>query len=551
MKRILCLVLCLMLAIPGALAETADTLPKLFMRQLSGGNGNGARGYISIKASGVAEWLNMLLPFTAADIQIRAIGEKQGDASDSVTDDDDWQVKFYVKDSQGAEKGISWLYGDPEGIYFKSELLPDILLSLPVEKVHLLYQIFRGEFSDLFFAFDPMELTSPGAHGNASAYKAIAGMFAIPEDEWEEKWMPVLEKYFLHLDLWMASFSEASVLNEDEGGLKMAAAYTIPAEEIKAEAKYLIGQMLYDSELQNLLLPLVTMEQRITYLNPQMLYFYEACIDAIELNGDVVLSREMSALGEVVKTTVELPLPKMANTLTEDVDRAVTGLLELPYDDLLADVDRIRVTQSGKERSITLYSDVRTVTLVAEVSTSAAGETVMAGTISISPVDDTQEKLYSAAFKCSHSHRIWQDEKYLDHDTSAFSLSIEPDAASVEDGFQPVGVEVSVDYRHNPNKQEGPAQVNINVDAQLPDANVAVEAVMRITTEMTMAQLPETGMQDVTAMSDEEREILLNTFVLNAMDAMSALYETETDASVVNETTPAAAEPTAVPPVNE
>lgn len=103
MKRLLCLVLCLMFAIPVALADTADTLPKKFNRQLVGGNG--MRGYMNITASGVAEWLDALLPFTATQIQIRAAGQKQGEMSEFVTDDDDWQVRFYAKNSEGKEAG--------------------------------------------------------------------------------------------------------------------------------------------------------------------------------------------------------------------------------------------------------------------------------------------------------------------------------------------------------------------------------------------------------------------------------------------------------------
>ena len=49
MKRILCLLLCLMLMIPSAIGETADTLSKRFARQLT--SGNGIRGYLSLTAS--------------------------------------------------------------------------------------------------------------------------------------------------------------------------------------------------------------------------------------------------------------------------------------------------------------------------------------------------------------------------------------------------------------------------------------------------------------------------------------------------------------------
>ena len=272
MKRVLCLLLCLMMIVPFAAAETADTLPKRFARQMSGGNG--VRGYARISASGLADWLSVLLPFTATDIQIRAIGEKQGEMSQDILDDDDWQVKLYAENSAKEEVGTTYLYGDPKGVYLQSELLPGTVLSVPVEQTHLLYEFFSGEWADLFFSFDPMEMKADGVNGNAAAYEAIANVLGIPAEEWEAKWLPVLEKYSLYLDLWLAGYGDpAFVTGEDVGSLRMTATYTIPAEDLKKEAKYIIGLMLYDNDLQSLLLPYVTMEQRVTYLNPTMVYF--------------------------------------------------------------------------------------------------------------------------------------------------------------------------------------------------------------------------------------------------------------------------------------
>ena len=549
MKRILCLVLCLLLAVPAALAETADTLPKRFVRQLSGGNG--ARGYISISASGVADWLNMLLPFTASDIQVRAIGEKQGEMSQSISDDDDWQVKFYVKDAMGKEAGTTWLYGNPDGVYFQSDLLPDTLLTFPVKQVNLLYQLFHGEFSELLFAFDPMDMKAPGKNGNASAYKAIAEMLEIPEEEWTAEWLPVLDKYFTHLDLWLAGYGESSIISaEDAGSLKMSASYTIPVEELKTEAKYIIGQMMYDNDLQNLLIPLVTLEQRITYLNPQMVYFYEACIDALELNGDVILSREMSAMGEVVSTTVELPLPKLPEKVSGAVGSAVKNLLQLPYDNLLQGMERLVMTQSGKDRTIKLCGSTRTVT----VTSAPADENAVTGKISIIPSDGAAESKIAAEYSMFYAHRIWQDEKYLDHDTIEFAFSVKPDSESTGEGtleFQPVDVAWTLDYRNNPHQQDSPVQVNLDIDAKLPDAEMTVEAVLRITTQMTMEYLSTAGAEDLTELSEEQKEALLSTFVLHAVDVMASLDGNETMNAETGAIVQPAAEPTAVPPMNE
>lgn len=351
--------LCLLLAFSCSAAETADTLPKLLVRQLTAGYG--VRGYANITATGVADWLNYVLPFTVTDIQIRAIGEKQGTVSQAIDDDDDWQVRFYAKNSEDAEVGTTWLYGNPDGICFQSELLPGTVLSIPVEGVHLLYQIMRGDFKELFFAFDPMNLLAPGSNGNTSAYTGIANLLGISEESWSEQWLPVLEKYFLHLDLWLMGYGNPDFVTGKSGGLSMTGTYTIPVSDLKKEAKYLIGQMIFDNDLQALLVPHVTMEQRITYLNPSMVYFYEACIDAIPLEGDIVLSREMSAMGDIVSTSVSLPLPALPDELIVPLGEAAGALFGLSYDDLFSGMNRITISQQESERHLILSGEARTI----------------------------------------------------------------------------------------------------------------------------------------------------------------------------------------------
>lgn len=543
LKRFLCIMLCLLLVVPAAIAEAANTLPKRFIRQLSGGNG--ARGYINVTASGVAEWLNILMPFTATDIQVRAIGQKQGDMSASITDDDEWQIKFYAKDQAGKEAGVSWLFGDPKGMYFKSELLPDVLLKVQVNQVHLLYQLFKGELSEMFFAFDPMELKVPGVNGNATAYQALANVLGVDEKDWNADWLPVLEKYFQHLELWLAGYGEASIVSENPGKLTMSASYTIPANEFKNEAKYIIGQMMYDNDLQELLIPHVTMEQRITYLNPQMVYFYEACIDALVLEGDITFSREMSALGEVVSSTISLPLPKLPEKLTAPANAAMQKLLGLPYADLLEGAERLTISQKGAERQMTIHSSKRTFT-VNGVEKAFDNGTEFTGTLEITPAEEAQEQAVSAAFAVSHGHRLWQDEKYIDHDTTEMKFSVKP-VTEENEAIVPVAVAVTVDYRNNPNQQDSPVQVNLIVDADLPNAQVAVEAVMRITTQLTMQKMSGEGATDISVLTAEEKDQLLKSFVQNAAVTMTSLYEAPADGGSAE----SSAEPTAVPPANE
>lgn len=568
MKKFLCILLCLVFAVSAALAETADTLPRKFVRQLTGGTGNGIRGKMSITASGVAEWLNVLLPFTASEIQIRALGEKQGELSDEVSDDDDWQIRLYAQNNDGQAVGTTWLYGNPEGIYLRSELLPDTLLTLPVEQVNLLYQVFKGEYTDLFFAFDPVGMTKPGANGNASAYQAIANMFQIPAEEWALEWMPVLEKYFLHLDLWLTSYGDPSFMTGDTGALTMSATYSIPSKDIKKEAKYLIGQMLYDTDLQNLLLPYVTLEQRITYLNPSMVYFYEACIDALPLEGDVVLAREMSSMGEIVSTSVSLPIPALPDNLIAPISKTAASMLDLPYEDLLSGMNRISMKHEADMREITLSGAKRTMTMTAKENIEENGSTVN-GAVIITPAIGVDENSLSAAFTFSQNHRIYQDENYLDHDTTEFSFSIEPDLSMLSEDdpfrntyvdFSPLAMNVTLDYSNNTYQQNKPVQINFKGSAKLPDAQIDVDVVLRITTNLSMTTLPTTGGENVLEVSDERWNEILELLTNNGTKAMSSLYtaaqpldvpveEPKTTPEAEQENAPAS-EPTAVPPMS-
>lgn len=142
----------------------------------------------------------------------------------------------------------------------------------------------------------------------------------------------------------------------------------------------------------------------------------------------------------------------------------------------------------------------------------------------------------------SSGHRIWQDEKYLDHDTTEMEFSVKPVNEDSE-AFKPVSVAVALDYRNNPNQQDSPVQVNLNVNAELPDAMVAVEAVMRITTQLSMEKLSSEGAKDTSLLTENEVNDLKQLFVCNAAALVASLY-----GETMEETTP---EPTEVPPVTE
>ena len=73
-------------------------------------------------------------------------------------------------------------------------------------------------------------------------------------------------------------------------------------------------------------------------------------------------------------------------------------------------------------------------------------------------------------------------------------------------------------------------QLNIDLAAVLADAEVTVDANLRIAERWAHELLPMTGAEDIMTMSDARREELRTLFVTNAMHTMTLLLAQPTEA---------------------
>ncbi len=544
MKRLFCLLICLALFMPCAIADETVDLPRLFNAQFITG-GHGVRGKATITVSGVAPWLELLMPFTASEIQIRAIGMPQGELADMVADDDRWQLRLYVEGNEDPSAGDTYLYNGPDGVYIRSELLPGKVLKVPANGVHLLYDLARQGWDELLFGFDPFNMTGWNENDLPKAYEAMADVFGIDADVWEAEWAPVMQKYELETDLWLTSYSTAATEKTEDGSLVMSAVYTIPAEDVKAMAKEIIGSMLYDGELQALLAPLVSDEVRAVYLNPSLIYFYNACIDALPLTGDIVLSREMTAMGEPVSTTVSLPIPQLPAELADAAGKVLAQAFSLPYEDALNGMNRLIIRSAGSESSIEISGTRRTVTLTAQAAETENARDI-AGALRIVPAVGVEEAPLFAAYTLRLEDKVYEDEDYVTHEEHLVALNIMSDdtlgAAANQASFAPISIAFSAHYRNDSHGENKPVQINLALKLQVADADVSADVVLRTRSKWEMVQLPVEDAIDLTAVSDEQLEQLRSEFISNAISTMVYLN--------VPEATDAPEEaPSAVPPL--
>lgn len=529
MKRFLCILLCLLLVCPAAMAD--DYTPTQLFRQQFIVGGNGLRGTVSITASGVAEWVDLLMPFASSPLQVRVIGMAQGGMSYAVTDDEDWQMKLWAKDAAGEQQGLTYIYGDPQGLYIRSELLPDVLLTLPVKGVNLPYQLFDGEVLLLLMAFDLLDLNAADNGGNTTAYSAVAEVSSIEPEIWENDWAPVLNKYDTLMDMWLSAYASPTVVSGGTGSMTLRTTYEIPAEDMKAQTKYIIGLMLVDGDLQALLAPFLTDEQHSLYLNPAMLWFYEHCIDLAPLNGSILLEREMTAKGETASMTISLPLPPLPQELTASLSRTVADIFGLPATDVFDGVDRISIRQADGVVSVSLSSPMRTITFVVSSSTQEDDAVSCEGFFRITPAVGVDEAPLSAAFNWQSSSRIWQDEDYNTHEDFTWALTLAPDLsmASPDDPFHstyvdfaPVSLSANVGYTRK-EKAGSPVQLSVEITGVLPGGEFGVTASLKVAERWAHEDLPTTGGENLITMSPERREALRTTFINNAITTMTTL----------------------------
>lgn len=528
MKRFLCILLCLLLAAPAALADYTPT--ELFRTQFITG-GNGLRGTASITVAGVADWLDLLLPFAGTKLQVRIIGEKQGAMSALVTDDEDWQMKLWAKDAAGEQQALTCLYGSPEGILLQSALLPDTLLMLPVKGVNLPYQLAQGDMLQLLTSFDLLGLNAADNGGNTPAWSAMSELGGIDAAIWEADWAPVLAKYDTLMDMWLSAYATPAVVSGAMGSMTLRTSYDIPAADVKAQTKYILGLMLVDGELQALMTPLMTDEQRSLYFNPAMLWFYEHCIDIAPLNGSILLEREMTARGETRAMTISLPLPTLPAELTDSLGKLAAQIFSLPYTNAFEGVDRISLRQEDGTLSVSLTSAARTITLIVDAQEGTEDGLRCEGFFRIIPAVGVEEPPLSAAFGWTSSERMYEDDDYNTHEDFAWSLEIMPDESIVssEDPFAstyvefaPVAFSASAGFMKK-DKAASPVQLELTISAVLPDAEITVEASLKVAERWEHDPVPAGAAEDVTKLTDDRRDALRTIFLTNAVNTMTDL----------------------------
>lgn len=493
MKKLICLLLTLALALSctSALAKVEYSLLEKWQRQVD--FGNGIKGTLTLNASGQAAWVQLLAPLADVPIELRAIHD--GGA---------FQYRAYVEKDESM-LGLTQLYGDGQTVYLKSELLPDTLLSLPI----------GGDALNT--------LAGATAQENPTLYSTMLNLLNIPQTTWDSKWIPALEPYETAIDMWLENYASApSVLRGEDGSATVLVRYDVPAQAVKAEMKGLWANVLQDGTLLPLLQGEMNQNQQETYLDGNWQYYYNQVIDALPLEGSVILEREMTAKGDTLRTDMVFPL---AN----------------------GGWNSLAVHQTGESTTVSLLGTDKELAFELTKKASSESSASYAGKLRYVPADKAQKAL-AVAFTLAETKAASVDEDTRSHDITNWTLTISPDGEHVGEGWQEITpMELALQlHLHSKSQQSNPVTVDVDANVKLPDAKLAVNLHLITRSKWVMDTLPTDGAADVTTLSTEEVTQKLTDLGLNGLTVIQRMNQESTAEEQTAEPTDTA-EPSVAP----
>ena len=472
MKKLICLVLCLALTLSCTAAFAREyTMGEKLMRQLE--KGSGLKGTVSVEAEGDAAWAQLLKPISGLTMELRAIGKETGGV---------FYHQLYTLQGE-AQHDLLTLYSDGARMLATSGLLPGAALTMQTN-------------GDALGA-----LLSGGTENNPDWYSALANMLSIPDDTWTEEWEPKLEKYYSSIEMWLSGFGAApSVMHTDKGETRMLIRYEIPAKALKKQMIAVVKSVLNDNTLLPLLREQLTDAQRAAYIHPDLMWYYTEVINALPLEGSAVLEREITIVGDVVRTKLIFPLSGAEGWHTLQIEQE-DGVTELSV--------------QGTEK---------TVQLVLQGANESVESASWQGVVRMIPAQTTGgAQAISAAFDVRKFTSTSVDNDTREHVVTNWEVTLKPDLSHLAEGdtaraaymdFEPVTAKAKVHF-HSKNAQTSPTTLEMDAELNLPDGKLALHVNVKSAAPWAIPSMEVGEGEDVLSMTAERRAELLAT-LLNA-----------------------------------
>lgn len=287
MKRIIALLLATVLmlgVLPGLAAEY--TLDEKLYKQVKDGSGlkitlktektGGAFSVLDLPANAL---LNALLPGAQADIRhLRGVGIMKGQEETEVILTQNGQAIMNMKmlADQQYEQLTSTLFGSTRYVDRRDG--------------GLLMALLTGQ-----------DTTWPPVEG-------VLFNLNTAESTWQGAVARKLDAYGVKLTVWLQPFTKTESLYDAQNNPQTRVTVTVPADQLKAQAKQMLMDLYSDTELLALLSQEMDARQAAAYLQPGMMNSFFQSLDLLPLTGNLISERLLDAQGNILENKLTLPL---------------------------------------------------------------------------------------------------------------------------------------------------------------------------------------------------------------------------------------------------
>jgi len=276
-KKCLALLSILVILIVSTSQAASYTLPEKMYNQLA--IGSGLKGSFVITAEGERYDTPFMKQITDAEFDIRGI----------ISGKDLHYYIFQQRDDEH-QTGVNELYRKDGVYFFRSDMVQGKTLEFPTLSQYL-------------------EMLFPAQGENASSSSFVSKILTLSEADRKDRWDPVLNRYQKELEMWLADFAvQADSVRLENGLSALDLSYDIPMSKVNEQILTLYSEFISDSEVMALLGTVMTEQEKDLYFNGNLLYFYQDALNSLNLNQSIRMSKRVSAMGELLRFKLELPL---------------------------------------------------------------------------------------------------------------------------------------------------------------------------------------------------------------------------------------------------
>lgn len=146
--------------------------------------------------------------------------------------------------------------------------------------------------------------------GNVSGMETILQAFDRMDEAWHTRAAERLSVYETLVSVWMNDYA-GTAMDRDGDTLYSELSCQIPAAAVKRQTKDMLHILYQDQETLMLLGEALSGTGGEIFLNPAMESVFVSFVDALPLEGDVMVTRRFDSRGTLLMDSISLPLPNL------------------------------------------------------------------------------------------------------------------------------------------------------------------------------------------------------------------------------------------------